>query len=600
MLLLVFVRDAATPAAFLLLSYAILLVGVSFTRRLVGVLLALPLAAAAIGFGFSLWTDPSKVDQSVVIWQIGSWTLYGGALAVGLATGLRHRGHRRARADRRALDDRARCRAGIRAAAARALPHRLHRARRVPLRAALRARARGHPAGAPRARRARRPRSVLGDRALVRLHRPAHGRRDPPRRARRPRDGRPRLRRPPRPHRAAPRARSARATSCSSRCSWRPRPRSSSLFFPWGSVPSPAPPHLDRTPIGGSMALTSRLVKPANAGPAAPHGASHARRLSPHWMRITLGGGEIDAFRADGLRPVVPHLPAARRRRGARAAPRQGAQALRLPQVPPHPRRHPSRSCATTRCAPSGPRDGGRDAETRRRLRRSTAPPTTAPPVRRRAGPRRAQPGESVVIIDEGLAFNPEREHRPRRARRGRDRPAGDRRRSARRCPSDAIRARDHRGAGTRGRPRVRRTPTGSRFAGSSAMHDAKPGEPRSTPDARCARTSCRQPVYHAYIVGEQALPTEARRHLVVATAASRRTSCSFCGVLARWRAASHPERDRDEQVHAGASSTATCDCAAMAHRLAAWGRDGPSTRSSPSCRYLGRQRRSGAPEFAP
>ena len=90
MVLLVFVRDAATPLAFLLLSYAVLLVGVSFTRRLaVILLLALPIAAAAIGFGFSLWTDPSRVDQSVVVWQIGSWTLYGGALAVGLATGLR-------------------------------------------------------------------------------------------------------------------------------------------------------------------------------------------------------------------------------------------------------------------------------------------------------------------------------------------------------------------------------------------------------------------------------------------------------------------------------------------------------------------------------
>ena len=62
----------------------------SFTRRLALVLLvALPLGAAAIGFGFALWTDPSKVDQSVVIWQLGSWTLYGGALVVGLATGLR-------------------------------------------------------------------------------------------------------------------------------------------------------------------------------------------------------------------------------------------------------------------------------------------------------------------------------------------------------------------------------------------------------------------------------------------------------------------------------------------------------------------------------
>lgn len=89
MVLLVFVRDAATPLAFLLLSYAVILVGVSFTRRLALILLALPIGAAAIGFGFSLWTDPSRVDQSVVVWQIGSWTLYGGAVAVGLATGLR-------------------------------------------------------------------------------------------------------------------------------------------------------------------------------------------------------------------------------------------------------------------------------------------------------------------------------------------------------------------------------------------------------------------------------------------------------------------------------------------------------------------------------
>jgi len=90
MVLLVFVRDAATPAAFLLLAYAVLLVGVNFTRRLAAVLLlAVPLSALVIGFGFALWTDASRVDQSVVVWQIGGWTMYGGALAVGFATGLR-------------------------------------------------------------------------------------------------------------------------------------------------------------------------------------------------------------------------------------------------------------------------------------------------------------------------------------------------------------------------------------------------------------------------------------------------------------------------------------------------------------------------------
>ncbi|HYJ51410.1 MAG TPA: energy-coupling factor transporter transmembrane component T [Microbacterium sp.] len=90
MVLLVFVRDAATPLAFLALSYLLLLIGVSFTRRLaLLLLLALPLGALAVGFGFALWTDPSHVDQSVVAWQLGSWTIYGGALLVGLSTGLR-------------------------------------------------------------------------------------------------------------------------------------------------------------------------------------------------------------------------------------------------------------------------------------------------------------------------------------------------------------------------------------------------------------------------------------------------------------------------------------------------------------------------------
>jgi energy-coupling factor transport system permease protein len=86
----VFVREAATPAAFPLLAYLVLLVGVDFTRRLAAVLLlALPLSALLIGFGFALWTDASRVDQSVVVWQLGGWTMYGGALAVGFATGLR-------------------------------------------------------------------------------------------------------------------------------------------------------------------------------------------------------------------------------------------------------------------------------------------------------------------------------------------------------------------------------------------------------------------------------------------------------------------------------------------------------------------------------
>ncbi|GAA5034142.1 energy-coupling factor transporter transmembrane component T [Microbacterium fluvii] len=90
MLLLVFVRDLATPAAFLLLAYAVIVVGARFTRRLALILLvAVPLGIAAIGFGFALWTDQSQVADTPVVWQLGGWTMHVGAFAIGLATGLR-------------------------------------------------------------------------------------------------------------------------------------------------------------------------------------------------------------------------------------------------------------------------------------------------------------------------------------------------------------------------------------------------------------------------------------------------------------------------------------------------------------------------------
>jgi energy-coupling factor transport system permease protein len=89
MVLLVFVRDLATPIAFLLLSYALLLVGVSFTRHLAAVLVAVPLGALLVSVGFALWTDAAQVSDTAPVVQIGAWTLYAGALEVGVATGLR-------------------------------------------------------------------------------------------------------------------------------------------------------------------------------------------------------------------------------------------------------------------------------------------------------------------------------------------------------------------------------------------------------------------------------------------------------------------------------------------------------------------------------
>lgn len=90
MVVLIFVRDFATPLAFIALCVALLLVGARWDRRLLLILtVALPAAVLVLGFGMSLWADASRVDQSVALVTIGGWTLYGGAVQVGLATALR-------------------------------------------------------------------------------------------------------------------------------------------------------------------------------------------------------------------------------------------------------------------------------------------------------------------------------------------------------------------------------------------------------------------------------------------------------------------------------------------------------------------------------
>jgi energy-coupling factor transport system permease protein len=90
MVLLVFVRDLATPLVFLALSYALLLAGARLTRSLALMLgVGIPVGVVVIGLGFSLWTDAALVSSTPPVLQVGGWTLYSGALAIGLATSLR-------------------------------------------------------------------------------------------------------------------------------------------------------------------------------------------------------------------------------------------------------------------------------------------------------------------------------------------------------------------------------------------------------------------------------------------------------------------------------------------------------------------------------
>lgn len=90
MVMLIFVRDLATPASFIVLAYAVILVGARLTLRTAALLfVAVPVGVAAIGFGFSLWVDAAGVDDTIPLLQIGGWTLFAGALQIGFATALR-------------------------------------------------------------------------------------------------------------------------------------------------------------------------------------------------------------------------------------------------------------------------------------------------------------------------------------------------------------------------------------------------------------------------------------------------------------------------------------------------------------------------------
>ncbi|MFT3797991.1 energy-coupling factor transporter transmembrane component T family protein [Microbacterium sp.] len=90
MAVLIFVRDLATPAVFLALAALLLLVGARITARLaLLVFIALPAGAAVIGLAMSLWTDPALVDTTPAVLRLGGWTLYAGAIGIGMATGIR-------------------------------------------------------------------------------------------------------------------------------------------------------------------------------------------------------------------------------------------------------------------------------------------------------------------------------------------------------------------------------------------------------------------------------------------------------------------------------------------------------------------------------
>lgn len=272
------------------------------------------------------------------------------------------------------------------------------------------------------------------------------------------------------------------------------------------------------------MALASRLVKPETSG-LVHLTVLRRERLSPHWMRITLGGGEVDRFRPMGYDQWFRlFLPLG----GDEGLDRLPAKAnkmfgyLRYLRIPDGVR--PVMRNYTVRAYRSATAEHGAEIDVDFVLHGS-AEEGTAGPASRWA--ETCEAGESVVIIDEGLAFNPER---------GTDRvvlvadetglPA-----IAGVCASlpDAAT-----GIVIVEVPSAEDAlefphPAGVTVQWIVREPDAKPGtlalaalHAATLPDAP----------FHAYIVGEQALPTEARRHLVGERGISK-DLVSFCGY---WR----------------------------------------------------------------
>ncbi|MCM3695117.1 energy-coupling factor transporter transmembrane component T [Microbacterium oleivorans] len=90
MAVLVFARDLVTPLAFLAVAYLVIFVGARVSARVAALLLlGIPTGAAVIGLSLGLWVDSDLVDGTDPVLSVGAWSLYSGAVDVGLATGAR-------------------------------------------------------------------------------------------------------------------------------------------------------------------------------------------------------------------------------------------------------------------------------------------------------------------------------------------------------------------------------------------------------------------------------------------------------------------------------------------------------------------------------
>ena len=258
------------------------------------------------------------------------------------------------------------------------------------------------------------------------------------------------------------------------------------------------------------MARSSRLVKPAHQD-LTHLTVLRTERLSPHWMRITLGGGEIEKFQPMGYDQWFRIFLPLGGEEGLERLPAKANQMLgylRYLRIPDGVR--PVMRNYTVRAYRAANPEQGTGAEIDVDfVLHGTPEDGTAGPASRWA--QSCTPGESVVLIDEGLAFNPEHgvdnvllvadeTGLPAVAGICESLPATATGLALIEVPSDEDALPFNHPEGVEIRWIIR------------SDHDTKPGSialaaVRALPEI--------SPAVHAFIVGEQSLPTLARRYLV-------------------------------------------------------------------------------------
>lgn len=282
-----------------------------------------------------------------------------------------------------------------------------------------------------------------------------------------------------------------------------------------------------------------------NSGPVKPASQDllhltvlRTERLTPHWMRITLGGGDIAHFTPMGydqwFRIFLPHTGAS----GDEGLERIPAKAnkifgyLKYLRIPEGMR--PVMRNYTVRGYRAQGASGGAEIDVDFVLHGSGP---TAGPASRWADA--AEPGESVVIIDEGLGFNPARgTTRVLLVADETGAPA-----VAGVCaslPADAT------GLVILEAPSERDVLEFAAPAGVEVRWLIRPDATKPGTLALAALQELAPPASdtHAFIVGEQSLPTAARRHLVAQGLA--KDKISFVGY---WRVGAASPAPKSQQA---------------------------------------------------